>query len=298
MGTGTTPRTIKAMTDRPACYPSPPAPLLSSVGHDRVVLLDVLTSPVPSGLFDSPLDGRHVLCMHVGDPVPVSYRVDRHERRGTRIHGQFCVVPAGSSTRWIVSRPARSLLLRLRPSLLAETADALGLGTQAAALAPAIHIRDPHVERIGWMMDAEDRDAYPSGRLFTDSLAAALAARLLRLQSRSEGAKPGGALPAWRLRNVIEYIEAHLDEELTLAELATVAGFSLSHFKALFKQAVGVPVHRFVLERRVERARVLVREGKLTLTEIALEAGFAHASHMARCMRRVLGVSPSQLARS
>jgi len=75
-----------------------------------------------------------------------------------------------------------------------------------------------------------------------------------------------------------------------------VAGFSLSHFKPLFRQATGTPVHRFVLERRVERARTRLLEGGRSMTEIALEAGFAHPSHMARCMRRVLGLSPAQTA--
>jgi AraC family transcriptional regulator len=150
------------------------------------------------------------------------------------------------------------------------------------------------------MMQAEDHDGYPGGRLFADSLATALATRLLGLQTRrgTVAAKPGRALPGWRLRNVIEYVEAHLDEDLTLAQLATVAGFSPSHFKLLFKQAVGVPVHRFVLERRVERARIRLLEGGSSMTEIALEAGFAHPSHMARCLRRVLGLSPSQVANS
>jgi AraC family transcriptional regulator len=288
------------MSDRPSCYPGLPAALLSSVRAERLPLLDVLTSPVPSGLFNSPLDDRHVLCLHLGDPVPVSYRVGNHERQGVRIHGQFCVVPARSSTRWTVSRPARSLLLRLTPSLLRDTAEAMGLGSGGAELAPSIHIRDPQVERIGWMMQAEDHDGYPGGRLFADSLASALAARLFALQSRKDAktSKPGRALPAWRLRRVLEYIEAHLDEDLTLAELARVAEFSLSHFKPLFRQAMGMPVHRFVLERRVDRARLRLLEGGRSLTEIAMEAGFSHPSHMARCMRRVLGLSPSQIAGS
>lgn len=284
------------MIDRPACYPNPPTML--SAGGVRAPLLDVLTSPVPSGIFDSPLDGRHVLCLHLGQPVPVSYRMDGHQRQGVRLHGQFCVVPAGASTRWIVSRPARSLLLRLAPSLLPATADAMGIGSRDADLAPSIHVRDPQIERIGWMMQAEDRDAYPGGRLFADSLASALAARLLALQSRRRASygKPARALPAWRLHRVLDYIEAHLDEDLSLAELAAVAGFSLSHFKPLFKQAVGTPVHRFVLERRVERAQTLLLHGEKNMSEIALEAGFSHPSHMARCMRRVLGLSPSQIA--
>lgn len=288
------------MTNRPSCYPEPPAAaLLPIAAADRLPLLDVLTSPVPPGLFNSPVDGRHVLCLHLGDPVPVSYRAGNYERQGVRLHGQFCVVPAGSSTRWTVSRPATSLLLRLAPALLRDTADAMGLGAQGAALAPSIHIRDAQVERIGLMMQAEDHDAYPGGRIFADSLASALAARLLALQSRQAVPAPdaGRALPAWRLRHVIDYIEAHLDHDLTLAELAEVAGFSLSHFKPLFKQAVGMPVHRFVLERRIERARLLLVQGDKSVTAIALETGFAHASHLARCLRRVLGLSPSQLRR-
>ena len=280
---------------RPDCYPNPPSAVLA--GGGRLPLLDTLTSPVPLGLFDSPVDHRHVLCLHLGEPVPVSWRATHGERTGTRIHGQFCVVPAGSSTRWTLSRPARSLLLRLSPSLLSETADSMGMGVQHASLAPSIHIRDPQVERIGWMMQAEDHSNYPGGRLFADSLATALAVRLLALQSRSGTvSSKTRALPEWRLRQVIEYIESNLDQDLTLVELARIADFSVSHFKPMFKQATGLPVHRFVMERRVERARVLLIEDRQNITDIALETGFAHPSHMARCMRRLLGKSPSELA--
>lgn len=282
------------MSDRPACYPDPSTE--RSAAGSALPQLDVLISPVPVGRFDSPLDGRHVLCLHLGAPVPVSYRAGRHERQGVRLHGQFCVVPGGSSTRWTLSLPARSLLLRLAPSLWRDTAHSLGAGS-GDQLAPAIHIRDPQVERIGWMMQAEQRDGFPGGRLFADGLAAALAARLLALQSRKPlAAVAAGALPTWRLRRVLEYIEAHLERDLRLAELAAVAGFSVSHFKPLFKQATGLPAHRFVLERRVERARTLLQEGRGSISEIAQACGFSHASHMARSLRRSLGATPSQIA--
>jgi AraC family transcriptional regulator len=278
------------MIDRPVCYSSARATL------ERLPLLDVLTSPVPTGVFQSPVDRRDVLCLHLGQPVPVTYRVGRHERGGVRLHGQYCVVPAGASTRWVVSKPARSLLLRLTPSLVRETAEAMGLGSAPRELSPEIHVRDPQVERIGWLMQAEEAEGHPGGRLFADSLASALAARLLALQTRHRLTQPRGrVLAAWRLRRVLDYIEAHLDEDLSLAELAKVAGYSLSHFKPLFARAVGVPAHQFVLGRRVERARARLLEGGSSLTEIALETGFAHSSHMARCLRRVLGVSPRQL---
>lgn len=276
------------MSQRPACYPQPSRAAVTGDARRGLPLLDALVSPVPEGVFPSPVDERHVLCLHLGDPVPVSYRWGSHERHGVRLHGQFCVVPAGASTRWILSRPAASLLLRLSPAMLRDAAEALGMHARGDALAPAIHLRDAQVERIGWMMKAEARDGHPGGRLFADSLASALATRLLALESRRPApvAEPLNALPAWRLRQVLDYIEAHLDQDLTLAELAETAGFSVSHFKSLFKRTVGMPAHQFVLRRRVARAQAHLREGRMSRTQIALETGFAHPSHMVRCLRR------------
>jgi AraC family transcriptional regulator len=104
--------------------------------------------------------------------------------------GQFCIVPAGTSTGWIVSRTTKSLLLRLTPSLLQETAYAMGISSQNIELAPSIHIRDQQIEHIGWMMQAEENDAHPGGRPFADCLASALATRLLSLQFRRTPSSP------------------------------------------------------------------------------------------------------------
>ena len=276
-------------SSRPSCYPPVPASAFDGPSRPRLPALDVLTSPVPSGRFDSPIDHRHVLCLHLGGAVPVTYQTDGIERRGTRLHGQFCVVPAGSSTRWTLSDSATSLLLRLAPEQIAEAADAMHLAQDAGDLAPAIHIRDPRIEQIGWLMQAESSDGYPSGRLFADSLACALAARLLKLGSpQAQLVDETKAMPAWRLRKVFDYIEANLGEDLKLASLAEVAGFSVSHFKALFRNAVGMPAHRYVMHRRVERACVCLASGMNTM-DAALATGFAHPSHMTRCIRAIRG---------
>lgn len=259
---------------------------------ERADVVDLMTVPVPIGRTDTPLMDRHVLDIHLGHTVQTAVRLDGRERRGPQRHGSFCIVPAGVTGTWMFERPSSALLVRLAPELLADTAEAMGL--RGVELAPAVHKHDLQIERLGWLLQAaEDDDA--AGQLVRDSLAAAVAARLLGLQARRAPAVRVAALPAWRLANVRDYIEAHLADDLTLAELAEVAGFSLSHFKALFRQAMGVPVHRYVLERRVERARLLVLEGRRTMTEIAVEVGFAHASHLARSMRRVLGVRPAEL---
>ena len=96
---------------------------------------------------------------------------------------------------------------------------------------------------------------------------------------------------------VCDYIKANLDRDLSLEELANIAGFSVSHFKPLFRHAVGIPVHRYVVECRVERARQLLLRGNRSMSDIAVEAGFCHQTHMARCLRRVLGVNSAAIAR-
>jgi AraC family transcriptional regulator len=159
-------------------------------------------------------------------------------------------------------------------------------------------MRDPHLEYIGWMIRDERDAGYPCGTLLLDSAAEAIAARLLRRQRHLSDAPRLSrySLPKWRLRAVCDYIQANLDQELSLAALAAIAGFSVSHFKPLFRQAMGVPVHRYVVECRVERARQLLVGGKLPMGDIALEAGFSHSSHMVRCLRRVLGIDAAHVA--
>jgi AraC family transcriptional regulator len=79
--------------------------------------------------------------------------------------------------------------------------------------------------------------------------------------------------------------------------LARIAGTSASHFKVLFRRSTGLAVHQFVVQRRVERAQVLLERGDLPVSQVALETGFAHQSHLARWMRRLLGATPAAVMR-
>ncbi|HYK52465.1 MAG TPA: helix-turn-helix transcriptional regulator, partial [Candidatus Eremiobacteraceae bacterium] len=80
-------------------------------------------------------------------------------------------------------------------------------------------------------------------------------------------------------------------------DLAAIAGLGASTFRALFKQSIGVPVHQYVIRRRVECAASLLSRGGVRLSEVAIQAGFVDQSHMARCMRRVLGMTPAAVMR-
>jgi AraC-like DNA-binding protein/DNA-binding MarR family transcriptional regulator len=99
----------------------------------------------------------------------------------------------------------------------------------------------------------------------------------------------------WKLGRVTDYIDANLGKKLPLSALAKVFGASVSHFNTVFKQSTAMSVHRYVMQRRVERARELL-DGGVPIATVALEAGFSDPSHLARWTRRLLGVTPRHVS--
>ena len=104
-------------------------------------------------------------------------------------------------------------------------------------------------------------------------------------------------LSAKALKIAMDYIEAHLASDLTLADLARSLSMSPGHFAHLFRQTTGLPPHRFVLERRIARAKTLLRDTALPITEIAQQVGCASHSHLSVMFHRDTGVTPSDYRR-
>jgi AraC-like DNA-binding protein/PAS domain-containing protein len=107
-----------------------------------------------------------------------------------------------------------------------------------------------------------------------------------------------GGLPPGRAHRVFEYIDSHLQENITLEALAEIAQLSVHHFARAFRQTVGVPPHSYIVRRRVEHAGELLRNTDLPLSEIAVASGFADQSHLARHFRRLTGTSPGSARRN
>jgi AraC family transcriptional regulator len=246
------------------------------------------TPPGPVELQAAP---DHRLMVHAGPPSPGSYRA----QRVFYLRGDIDLFPAGVSEIWEAGGESTALILTLPPALLGSAAEGLDRDPSRVDLPLRCQFRDPHIEHIAWAMDAERRTGYLGGRLYAESLGLALAVHLVG--GYAAPARLSRGLSQRELRRVTAYIEDHLGQDLSLSRLAGIAQVSVSHFKTLFKQSTGVPVHEYVVQRRVERARSLLLRGELPASQVALEVGFAHQSHMARWMRRILGVTPSALVR-
>ncbi len=235
--------------------------------------------------------------MHVGDPLMVSTRCDGDVFRSLQIPGDIKIVPAGYSRIWETEGPTTKLVISLNPSLVKHAACEMGVNPEHVEIAPQVYVRDPLVEHIGWALKAELETDVPAGRVYAEGLGLALAAHLLRRYAPAIPRRIEGGLPKRRLQRVLDHIYVNISGDLSLGELAGVASVSASHFKVLFKQSVGMPVHQYVIRRRVDFATELLLNEEMAPSEVALAAGFANQSHMARCMRRVIGTTPGALAR-
>jgi AraC family transcriptional regulator len=251
-----------------------------------------------AGVIEAPATSRHWLSMHLGQPVWAACDWDGRRHRGLRHEGDLDLTPAGVAGSWEDESAATFLLMDLSPALVQDAAAAMGLDRNAISLAPQAAVRDVEIERIGFALKAELEAGEPNGRPYVEGLGLALAARLVsRCADGRPAGRPHATLSPRRMRLVTDYVEAHLDQDLSLHHVAAIAGLSVSHFKALFRRTAGLPLHQYIIHRRVARARALLIEGDLPISLVALEAGFAHQSHMARHMRRLLGMTPSDLVR-
>jgi AraC-like DNA-binding protein len=98
-----------------------------------------------------------------------------------------------------------------------------------------------------------------------------------------------------QLQQVLDYIQTHLDRDLLLAELADVINISPTYFASLFKQAIEIPPHQYVIQQRVERAKLMLKKTDLAIADIALQVGFSSQSHLNQQFKRLTGMTPKQI---
>jgi AraC family transcriptional regulator len=255
----------------------------------------------PKGPLDLPGFEEVLLAIHIGPAAKLTCRRGGRYYSGTAVHGDIDVVPAHTSMRWEAhDQNDRTLIVTLPQRLLHKVAQESELDPKRMEILNRFQIRDRELELLGWALQREAESGYPSGRIYLDGLTAAMASRLVARHSslaRKFSLNGSAGLTGYRLKQVLAFIEEQLTEDLSLERIAAVARVSSSHLNTLFRHSMGVAVHQYVIQRRVELAKTLLMKEEKSITEIALEAGFAHQSHLARHMRRMLGLPPRALKR-
>jgi AraC-like DNA-binding protein len=158
--------------------------------------------------------------------------------------------------------------------------------------APRLRFADDRLWTLVRLLSEAVGDPDPSAQLYGDGLTMAIAARLFALPPAPPAEKGRGLAP-WRLRRVVDYLEAHLPERVELAHLAALTGLSPSHFSRAFKASTGMAPYQWQLDVRIRRAQAQLIETDASLDEVADATGFADAVHFGRTFRRLAGAAPA-----
>ncbi|GHO69997.1 AraC family transcriptional regulator [Ktedonobacter sp. SOSP1-52] len=253
----------------------------------------------PDDDFVLPALPRHVLVINLSAATEAQERLaGRQGQLGT---GSLTILPAGAPSTWHLDSPeeVRHLHLYLPPALLKGVAAEIDLNPERIELIDEIGVSDPQIEALALAFLRELHTNDLGGRLYIDSLTNLFILHLLRQHSsvKLPTKTQRHCLSSRHLKRVQAYIEERLATDLTLAELAAQIHLSPYYFARLFKEATGLSPHQYVLQRRVERAKVLLTTTDWSVLSIAHSVGFANESHLAQYFKRLTGLSPKQYRR-
>lgn len=271
---------------------SPPLASSGSIAWDGVLLEQHSVAAQETPIWHIPAVFLH---LQTGAPARHDWRSAGKLHRtvaGTRsIH----LLPPGPDRSLANRDQTEGIVLSIAPAFLQKVlADSLPGGR--LELVEKFAFEDGQIERLVAALHIETEAGAPTGRLFGQTLASALVVYLAQRYSTSSpkfSAHRGG-MPSARLKRVLDYIGAKLDEDLSLLVLANVVGMNLYYFARLFKQSTGLSPHRYVLEQRVARAKQLLHTPEMTVLEAGVRTGFGDQGHFTKVFRRFVGVTPTK----
>lgn len=275
--------------------------LLEKNGVSRPLELQVIAVPgivaqitkgEPSGSLELGESPGNVLMVNLS-PVQALRQV-RNERSfvSNMLSWDMTLMPRGTPSRWSWNSSCDRFDLVVSPDVLGEE---YKIDTVDRFL-----FRDEELAKLCRQLCREISLREKADRLCVEALAIDIASLLLRRYSVAAGRAnsiPRGGLTRNNARRVIEYVEANLGRSVTLWELADVAELSTHHFVRMFKRSLGVTPYQYLLQRRVERAKELLRNRPTSLAEVGLSTGFTSQSHFTSTFHRAVGATPAEFQR-
>lgn len=212
----------------------------------------------------------------------------------TSCPGTLFLLPRGTVDEVNWTGPTRRVAVAIHTSLLTHVLEETAHQNEVE-LTEHWDLMDRHISALLLEMMADLDDNSPAGTIYGESLANALAVYLIKRYAvrRVVPVIYRGGLPGHRLKRVLDYIAANLDENISLAQLAAIAGMSPHYFSELFKLSTGRAPHNYVLMQRIERAKQQLRDPMRSIIDVGLDAGFQNPSHFARMFRKIEGTTPS-----
>jgi AraC family transcriptional regulator len=239
------------------------------------------------------------LCLHLQGGVHLQRYANGQKQTEYSSSGGLCLNPKRTTIKyaWDGDVPT-TMHLYLSPSLLQQTiAQVSAIDPVRVELISRFNVCDPLIYQLMLAMYAELETGGLFGQSYIEALGNALVLRLLRHYASIplQPSLPAGRLSGQQIRQVRDYINDHLTQGVSLADMATSLGLSVSYFTHLFKEATGLSPYQYVIQCRIERAKHLLLDSTLTIAQVAQRVGFTDQSHLNRHLKRSLGVTPGYL---
>jgi AraC family transcriptional regulator len=249
-------------------------------------------------LHDSlPPMSSHLLVAHYGTGAAEAvWRTDGRRLSSRMRAGALTLIPVGQDGRWDTFGSVEVSQVYLPDSRLQAAADALAGGRRVELIGRAA-FADPVAGRIMDILSRDDPTGDPSGRLFTEQAIDLLCTQLIRGHSTCGAiapAEPRCGLADWQVKKVAGYVRDNLSEEVTLDMLAGLLSLSRFHFATAFRLATGRTPHEWLVAERIERARELLRDPRMPVTEVALSVGYQTPSSFSAAFRKAVGATPRE----
>lgn len=235
---------------------------------------------------------RHYLSITMEGPTQVERNLSGDFAKAHFAPGTSLIMSAGQPNTWRWNNPTEEIHLSLCPEFLRRMGESANIVD--VELIDRFAFADSELRCLATALLSEVRSPGIATELWLESITNVLYMHVLRTYCRvspsSEFHSTG--LTAAQIRRVTEYVNDNINREITLAEMAEVAGVSRFHFAHMFKRTVGTPPHQWLIERRLERAKELLRTTRMTIADIAFEVGYQSQSHFGHIFRRATGMSP------
>ncbi|GAA6621452.1 helix-turn-helix domain-containing protein [Scytonema sp. NUACC26] len=235
----------------------------------------------------------HLVTVHYGNSATLEWTAEGRTKRAIFAPGDITINPFRNSVKPQWEERAEFILVAIEPQLITRIADE-SMPTGRIEMVMRFDVRDPLIEHIALALMSEVEQGGLTNRLYAESLANALAFHLVKNYSASPSHTQvySGGLSPRQLQRAIDYINDHLDQTISLTDLANAVEVSSSHFARAFKQSTGIPPHKYLTQQRIMRAKNLLSNTNLPLTEISLELGFSSQGHFTTVFRQLTGVTP------
>jgi AraC family transcriptional regulator len=250
-----------------------------------------------------PAVDHHCLAYCLSRSATVSRQIDGQRTAKVQFEPrQFGIIPPGVSSHWSVAGGPEIVLVYLHASLMRQVAaEVFDRDPDRIELVPGLGMADALLEQLVLNALGELRQADAGVPLYADSIATMAAVHLLRHHATRPAVDRGlgsADLARSNLRPALDFIEASLEDNPSIAEIAATTGLSTFYFARAFRRQLGMAPHQYLMARRVERAKTLLATSDQPLAELALSAGFASQSHLTAIFKRVVGVTPGAYRRS